>query len=181
MADLLREFIFEPFEQVIGARLASVLYYILECDADGFDAARPSNTGLTDLQLAFVSKTLRVTWHVVPENDDSLAYGVRAFTAESRILGPDVPSVRADLTPLWSACLGSELTSVQVLGMAGVPLARRLGFGRHTAVVAIGYGGSALEVSDGDEILVLSEVEFAALRGRSYRRYDALGSYGKGG
>ena len=61
------------------------------------------------------------------------------------------------------------LKSVEVYGTLGFPLAMELAFGPRTVVLAVGYTHHQLEVSDGDEVLVLSSEEFAELSRASIR------------
>lgn len=171
-----------PITSVIGDTLVDVVYWTLQADHEGFQVDQPSATGLAAIRLRFGSGGLEITWgwenSLLP---NGAAYHINVTQAQRPELAglwntDTLSRVSATNAVPWHGVIGETLSSVAILGPGESPQAIRFAFASSAIVVAIGYSGDVLCLGDGDELLVFTEEEWAALTAEGPQPWHRLWS-----
>lgn len=161
-----------PLKAVVGMRLSSVSYWILDGDLDDFAVDEPNlSGGCQSVTMWFGQRILEISWgsdkDLVAEH---LGYAYHiAISSTSKLEDrPDLRSlgsaslrkIPADRSYLWQSVLGRPLKQVHILGINQSPQAIELVFPDNKIIVCIGDTNRDSKISDGDEVLIFGEPEW---------------------
>lgn len=161
-----------PLKAVVGMYLSSARYWVLDCDLSDFAINEPNSSGgCQAVDIWFDQGMVEIDWgsdkDLVAEHL-GYAYHVVASSTSNFDNRPDLQNlgsaswhkIPAEGAILWQSVIGKPLEKIRVLGISHSPQAIEFSFPSSKIVISIGSTSGGITLSDGDELLIFSELEW---------------------
>jgi len=156
----LEDKVIRPLKKVLGRHLLAIDYWVIASDDTNLEEPNSSG-GCQAIFLVLDGNNLEINWgweaaflneqityHILMRSDLTTPQ-----TSESLI-----PLSATGVKP-WRNLVGQTLTNVEVLGFEGSPQAVHFKFSLDSVVISIGYADAELWLGNGDELLVLTDLD----------------------